>query len=75
MECEESLEKVKGALMVLRGFKNLHSEHRDKLKDYFKDGREPILWEFASSMVFTRMDKFIERLEILEVSVDCCSFF
>ncbi|XP_071797739.1 dynein beta chain, ciliary isoform X1 [Asterias amurensis] len=66
MECEESLEKVKGALMVLHGFKNLYSEHRDKLKDYFKDGREPILWEFASSMVFARMDKFMERLEILE---------
>lgn len=75
MECEESLEKVKGALAVLRGYKGLYDDHRAKLQDYFKHGREPILWEFDPSMVFARMDKFLERLEILEVSVSLTKAF
>ncbi|XP_072167681.1 dynein beta chain, ciliary [Diadema setosum] len=65
LEPEESLEKVRGAINVLRDFKRLYEDHRLKLKDYFKDGREPIEWEFAPPMIFTRLDKFIERLDTL----------
>ncbi|XP_071954573.1 dynein beta chain, ciliary-like [Antedon mediterranea] len=66
MEAEEALEKTRSAVSVLRCFRDLYEEHRNKLKDYFKDGKEPRLWEFASNMVFTRMDAFIDRLDTLQ---------
>ncbi|XP_077979817.1 dynein beta chain, ciliary-like [Glandiceps talaboti] len=65
-EAEESLEKTRTAINVLRVFRDTYDEHRAKLKTYFKNGNEPREWEFASPMVFARMDKFMERLEILQ---------
>ncbi|XP_077869744.1 dynein beta chain, ciliary-like [Saccoglossus kowalevskii] len=65
-EAEESLEKTQMAIDVLKEFRKVYEEHRAKLKDYFKNGDEPKEWEFASPLVFTRLDKFMERLEILK---------
>ncbi|XP_070581054.1 dynein beta chain, ciliary-like isoform X2 [Ptychodera flava] len=65
-EAEESLEKTTVAINVLKGFRDAYDDHRAKLKDYFKNGDEPKEWEFSSAMVFTRMDNFMERLQILE---------
>nr|P39057.1 RecName: Full=Dynein beta chain, ciliary [Heliocidaris crassispina]BAA00827.1 dynein beta-heavy chain [Heliocidaris crassispina] len=66
LEPEESLEKVRGALTVLKNWRELYDEHRAKLKDYFKDGKEVKEWEFASPLVFTRMDNFIRRIETIQ---------
>ena len=66
LEPEEALEKAHSALTVLHGFKDIYHEHRNKLKEYFKD-KEPLEWEFASPLVFARLDKYMERLATLEV--------
>ena len=39
------------------------------MKNLFKDGQEVKLWEFSNDLVFTRIDKFIERLQVVEVNV------
>lgn len=67
LEPEESLEKVRGALGVLKNWRDMYDEHRAKLKDYFKDGKEVKGWEFASPLVFTRMDNFTRRIETIQV--------
>ena len=66
-EVEETIEKVQIAVKILRAFRNTYEEHREKLKDYFKD-KEPIEWEFAPQLVFHRYDKFLGRVETVSVS-------
>ena len=67
-EAEETIEKVQVALRILRFFKDSYEEHRAKLPDYFKDGKEVRQWEFAPQLVFHRYDKFVERVETVHVS-------
>ncbi len=61
------VEKVQKALQSLKLFKDAYQDHRAKLKDYFKEG-EPKEWEFAPQLVFHRYDKFMERVETINVS-------
>jgi dynein heavy chain len=61
------LEKIEKAQSVLKHFKESYETHKDKLKDYFKE-EEPKEWEFAAPLVFARLDKFMERIEIVLVS-------
>ncbi|XP_071813348.1 dynein beta chain, ciliary-like isoform X2 [Apostichopus japonicus] len=70
LEPEEAVTKLHSAVKVLRFFKEQYEEYRTKLPEYFKDGREPILWEFAQPLVFARLDTFTERLETLEKLFD-----
>ena len=67
-EVEESIGKVRTALRITRQFKVSYEEHRAKIADYFKDGAEPILWEFTPELVFHRYDVYLQRLEIIIVS-------
>ena len=46
----------------------IYEEHRSKLKEYFRDGREPVEWEFTPKLVFTRYDQYIQRIEAIVVS-------
>ncbi|KAK3590847.1 hypothetical protein CHS0354_024585 [Potamilus streckersoni] len=73
-EVEETIDKVRKANAVLRAFKETYEEHRQKLKEYFKDGREPREWEYAPKLVFARYDKFHERaetvLELMETAIE-----
>jgi dynein heavy chain len=66
-EVEETIDKVRKACDVLKGFKEEYEIHRQKLSTYFKDGKEPREWEFAPKLVFARYDKFCERVETVKV--------
>ena len=68
-EVEETIDKVQKAMKTLHSFKEIYEEHKSKLKDYFKD-REPKEWEFAPQLVFHRYDKFVERVEMVNVSLN-----
>ena len=50
-------------------WRDTYEEHKAKLKDYFKDGKEPIEWEFAPQLVFHRYDKFLDRVKTVAVSI------
>ena len=66
MEPEEGIEKVTDALKTCKLYQDTYHSHRNKLMTYFKE--EPVVeWDFESSLLFTRLNKFTYRLEIIEV--------
>eukprot|EP00058_Branchiostoma_floridae_P010281 XP_002595769.1 hypothetical protein BRAFLDRAFT_200305 [Branchiostoma floridae] len=65
-EMEDSLEKVNLVLKMLHTFKTEYHSHKAKLKTYFKDDKEPKEWEFADALVFSRMDSFVQRIEVIK---------
>ena len=66
-EVEEAQDKVQKAMKVLTSFRATYDDYKQKLKEYFKE-EEPKEWEFAAPLVFARMDKFTQRVEIVLVS-------
>ena len=67
-EVAEVIDKVKKSCEVLDCFRKQYDEHKAKIATYFKDGREPREWEFASELVFARYDKFHERVVTVKVN-------
>ena len=68
MEPEEGIEKVVEAIKLCKVYKDSYHSHKNNLAKYFKD-KEVIEWKFESSLVFTRIDKFVQQLEAIEVGV------
>ncbi|XP_025057963.1 dynein heavy chain 9, axonemal [Alligator sinensis] len=65
-ETEESLGKVQEVLGILNHFKQTFEERRKNLYIYFKPDQEMKEWDFQSHLVFTRLDGFLRRLEIVK---------
>ena len=63
------LEKTQVSLNICQSFRSQFEEDRKNISKFFKEGQDVKQWEFASELVFTRLDRFIERLQIVEVSV------
>ena len=70
-EAEETIEKVEMARKILKHFRDTYEHHRLHIRDYFKE-KEPRSWEFAPQLVFHRFDKFVERVEMVHVSLIVC---
>ena len=67
MEPDEGLEKVGDALKICGHFKSLYFEKKSQLSKYFKE--QPVVeWNFKSSLIFTRMDMFINQMKLIEVN-------
>ncbi|KAF5902959.1 dynein heavy chain 9, axonemal, partial [Clarias magur] len=62
----ESLSRVESTLDVLTHFKGIFHDKRNSLNQYQKNGMEVKPWDFSPSMVFARLDRFIERLKLIE---------
>ena len=74
MEPDEGLEKMKLALKLCAYFKSLYFEKRGQLCSYFKE--QPVVeWNFKSSLIFTRMDMFINQMKLIEVVCFGCTFY
>ena len=66
MEPDEGLEKLGDALKICAHFKKLYFEKKSQLSVYFKE--QPVVeWNFKSSLIFTRMDLFINQMRLIEV--------
>ncbi|XP_067860408.1 dynein axonemal heavy chain 9-like [Heptranchias perlo] len=65
-EVEESLSKVRGALDILRLFKQIFEEKRGNLQRYYKEGESVKEWDFNALLVFARMNCYLNRLEQIE---------
>jgi dynein heavy chain len=66
MEPDEGLEKVADALKICCLFRDTFFVKKAGLQPYFKD--KPIVeWEFQSSLIFSRMDRFVDQLRLIEV--------
>lgn len=68
-ETEESQRKLKVALDTLSFFKQVFQDRRENLHTYFKESEEVKEWDFQSSLVFVRLEVFLGRLCMVEVSV------
>ena len=68
MEPDEGLEKLSDALKICAHFKDLYFEKKSQLSVYFKEN--PVVeWNFKSSLIFTRMDMFINQMRLIEVTL------
>ena len=64
-EIEESMEKIRNTFNALQTY----NEYKEKVGSYFKNGSPAKLWEFAPKLVFARWDRFMERMNMIRVSV------
>ena len=68
-EVEESQRKLHVVVDTLSFFKQLFQDRRENLHSYFKENQEVREWDFQSSLVFVRLDGFLGRLGMVQVSV------
>ena len=66
-EPEESIEKIKVCYKILREYEKSYKTHREKVLTYFKNGMQPMAWEFSQKLVFARWNKFMERMDMIRV--------
>ena len=68
-EVEESQRKLHVVVDTLSCFKQLFQDRRENLHSYFKENQAVREWDFQSSLVFVRLDGFLGRLGVVQVSV------
>ena len=66
---EESQRKLQVVVDTLSFFKRVFQDRRENLHSYFKENQEVREWDFPSSLVFVRLDGFLGRLGMVQVSV------
>lgn len=67
MEPDEGLEKLAGAIKVCCLYRDTYFTKKSALRPYFKD--KPVVeWEFQSNLVFSRIDRLIDQLKLIEVN-------
>ncbi|XP_014668470.1 PREDICTED: LOW QUALITY PROTEIN: dynein beta chain, ciliary-like [Priapulus caudatus] len=74
-EIDESLQKVTTCLTIFAAFRATYDEHKAAIATYFGDDRPAKTWEFAPALVFTRMDKFTERLQTIRILFETAQEF
>lgn len=66
-EVSESLPKVRVGLEVLQLYRGTYEVCRSDLNRYQRNGRAVKPWDFSPSLVFYRLDRFIDRVKTIEV--------
>lgn len=66
MDADEGLEKLRDAFRVLQCYKSTYHDRKGRLAQYFGD-KPVVLWEFQPHLVFSRLDKMIAQLKLIEV--------
>lgn len=68
MEPDEGLERIKETVEMCHKYIEHYHDHRKNLQQYFKDS--PVVpWTFQSSLIFSRLDFFLQQLHVIEVHV------
>lgn len=67
-EVEESQRKLQVVSDTLSFFKRAFQDRREHLHTYFKEDSEIRTWDFQVPLVFVRLDGFLGRLCVVEVS-------
>nr|XP_029540762.1 LOW QUALITY PROTEIN: dynein heavy chain 9, axonemal [Oncorhynchus nerka] len=65
-DVSESLRKVQTSLDILNTFRLTYEEKRASLGQYQRKGREVRPWDFHPLMVFSGLDRFIDRVKAIE---------
>uniref|UniRef100_A0A673VKH9 Dynein axonemal heavy chain 17 n=1 Tax=Suricata suricatta TaxID=37032 RepID=A0A673VKH9_SURSU len=64
-ETEEVLSSISLSVGVLKGLYHTYDFCCANMKLFFKD-KEPVPWEFPSSLAFSRMNSFLHRIQTIE---------
>ena len=73
MEPDEALEKLANTEKMCAMFVDVYNDRRKNLATYFKDG--PVVeWDFQSSIVFKRFDKFMGKIKQLQARKFYCGY-
>ena len=65
-EVDESLEKVRTCIRVLRKFKDLYAHQKVAIVD-MDPGKNIRPWDFKGEIIFAFYDAFLERVETIQV--------
>ncbi|XP_055973719.1 dynein axonemal heavy chain 9 [Sorex fumeus] len=65
-EVEESQKKLHVVMDTLNFFKHVFQDRRENLHSYFKENQKVREWDFQSTLVFMRLDGFLEHLHMVE---------
>ncbi|XP_046533401.1 dynein axonemal heavy chain 17 [Equus quagga] len=65
-EIEEVLSGISLAVNVLKELYRIYDFCCANMKLFFKKNKEPVPWEFPSSLAFSRMNSFFHRLQTIE---------
>ncbi len=69
-EPEDGIEKLQDAVKVCLSYKSSFAQRKDMLPTYFKDPEVPLVeWSFQPDLIFSRLDRFIEQLRTIVVSL------
>nr|VZI28891.1 unnamed protein product [Spirometra erinaceieuropaei] len=66
---EEVYDRIMLAIKILQSFKKQFEIYRKKLPDFFgklENPQEPVYWEFSGTLVFGKVDKYLERLDSIK---------
>lgn len=66
MEPDEGLEKLANALKICCLYRDTFLAKKAGLQPYFKD-RQVVEWNFQPSLIFSRIDRFIDQMKLIKV--------
>lgn len=72
-EVSESLQKVQTTLEVLILFKSTYEDRRANLRQYQRNGSLVRPWDFSPLLIFSGLDRFVNRVKIIKVSMEISS--
>uniref|UniRef100_A0A665X2B6 Dynein, axonemal, heavy chain 9 n=1 Tax=Echeneis naucrates TaxID=173247 RepID=A0A665X2B6_ECHNA len=67
-EVPESLLKVQTSFEILQLFRNTYEDRRVNLNQYQRNGSLVRPWDFSPLLVFSELDRFINRIKTIKVS-------
>ncbi|XP_072536739.1 dynein axonemal heavy chain 11 [Salminus brasiliensis] len=65
-DAEETLEKLQAVVKIFRGFKENFHTYRERARAWARAGATTDCWDFPSALVFSRFDRFLGRVLLLE---------
>lgn len=69
-EVSETLQKIQTTLEVLILFKSTYEDRRANLRQYQKNGSLVRPWDFSPLLIFSGLDRFVNRVKIIKVSME-----
>lgn len=69
-EASESLLKVQTSLDILQLFRSTYEDRRANLNQYQRNGSCVRPWDFSPLLVFSRLDRFIDRVRTIKASME-----
>lgn len=65
-DIDEAMQRVHLCIVTLKQFLNIFNIYKNNLHKFYKEEREPELWNFHQNIVFDRFNAFLHRLETIQ---------